>query len=98
MNSKTYISIKTFCAAHQVDESFVHILHEYEVLALTEKDKKQVVPVESLPILEKMVRLNKELHINPEGLQVIHQLLHQVQGLQEEVGLLKRKLDVYRDE
>jgi hypothetical protein len=98
MNSKTFISIKTFCTAHQVEESFVRILHEYDVLAIQEQDKQQVVPVEELPTLEKMVRLNKELDINPEGLQAIHRLLQQIQGLQEEVDSLKRKLDLLGDE
>jgi len=98
MNSKTFISIKTFCTAHQVEESFVRILHEYDVLAIQEQDKEQVVPVEELPTLEKMVRLNKELDINPEGLQAIHRLLQQIQGLQEEVDILKRKLDLFGDE
>jgi len=98
MNSKTFISIKTFCTAHQVEESFVRILHEYDVLAIQEQDKEQVVPVEELPTLEKMVRLNKELDINPEGLQAIHRLLQQIQGLQEEVDILKRKLDLFGNE
>ena len=98
MNSKTYISIKSFCTAHEVEESFVRILHDYEVLVIEEQNKEQVVPVEALPTLEKMVRLNKELNINPEGLQAIHLLLQQIQTLQEEVDLLRRKMNLFGDE
>ena len=98
MNSKPYISIKSFCTAHEVEESFVQILHEYEVLVIEKRNKEQVVPLEALPTLEKMVRLNKELDINPEGLQAIHVLLKQIQELQEEVNLLKRKMNLYTDE
>lgn len=98
MSSKSYISIKSFCTAHEVEESFVQILHEYEVLAIEERNKEQVVPVEALPTLEKMVRLNKELDINPEGLQAVHLLLKQIQQLQEEVDILKRKMNLFQDE
>ena len=98
MNSKPYISIKSFCTAHEVEESFVQILHEYEVLVIEKRNKEQVVPLEALPTLEKMVRLNKELDINPEGLQAIHVLLKQIRELQEEVNLLKRKMNLYTDE
>jgi hypothetical protein len=98
MNSKSYISIKSFCIAHDVEESFVQILHEYEVLAIEEHNKEQVVSLEAMPTLEKMVRLNKELDINPEGLQAVHLLLKQIQQLQEEVDTLKRKMDVFRND
>ncbi|WP_409557715.1 chaperone modulator CbpM [Allomuricauda sp. SCSIO 64092] len=39
-----------------------------------------------------MVRLHKELDINPEGLHAIHQLLKQIHTLEQEVELLQRKL------
>ncbi len=95
MDSETHISIKTFCTIHKVDESFVQVLHEYEILAIEEQNKEPVLRVEALPVLEKMVRLNKELDINPEGLQAINQLLQQVQMLKQEVNTLQRKLKIY---
>lgn len=99
MNSDMYISIKTFCKINRVDESFVQVLNEYDILTIEKQNKEAVVALEALPILEKMVRLHKELDINPEGLHAIHQLLKQIYTLEQEVELLQRKLrnlDFYR--
>lgn len=93
MDSDKYISIKTVCKIHGVTESFVYELGEFEVLKLYTKDKEAQLPVEELVVLERMVRLNKELDINPEGLHAVHHLLKKLDKLQEELFVLKRKLD-----
>ncbi|MCB0373390.1 MAG: chaperone modulator CbpM [Muricauda sp.] len=93
MEQKNYISIKTFCQRHGVQESFVYAMYEYEILQIQDPQGEAMLFEEELPILEKMVRLHNELDINAEGLQAIHHLLRQVEGLQEEVASLKRKLD-----
>lgn len=93
MNSNKFISIKTFCKIHGVDESFVYELSEYDVLQLRVKNEEAQLPIEELVVLERMVRLNKELDINPEGLHAVHHLLKKLNKLQEELFVLKRKLD-----
>lgn len=94
MKSENYITIKTFCQHHDVEESFIYRLHEFEVLQIETRRQEPMLPLEELPILEKMIRLNKELDINPEGIHAVYQLLQQVEGLQKEVATLRRKLDL----
>ncbi|NAY92411.1 hypothetical protein GTQ34_10815 [Muricauda sp. JGD-17] len=93
MNPENYISIKTFCKHHAVEESFIHTMHEFELVTIESKSSEAVFPIEELPILEKMVRLNKELDINPEGIQAVYRLLEKVENLQQEVAALKRRLN-----
>ena len=93
MKQENYISVKTFCERHGVGESFVYAMYEYEILQVEYEEDEGKLHVEDLPILEKMVRLHNELHINPEGIQAIHHLLGQVENLQQEVASLKKKLD-----
>ncbi|MEZ4811607.1 MAG: chaperone modulator CbpM [Allomuricauda sp.] len=93
MTPENYIAIKTFCQHHGVEESFIYTLHEFELLQIESKHDEPMLYMEELPILEKMVRLNKELDINPEGIQAVYQLLQQVEGLQKEITILRRKLD-----
>lgn len=93
MNPKRYISIKTFCKYHRVEESFVHYMHEYELVRIVFEQGEAFLHDDELPVLEKMVRLHQELHINPEGLHAVHQLLQHVEALQQEVGRLRRKLN-----
>ena len=97
MTPENYITIKTFCQHHGVEESFIYTLHEFELLQIETRQEGPMLPMDELPILEKMVRLNKELDINPEGIQAVYQLLQQVEGLQKEVATLRRKLDMLDD-
>lgn len=92
MKPKRYISIKTFCKHHRVEESFVHYMHEYELVHIEFEQGEPFLHSDELPVLEKMVRLHQELNINPEGLQAVYQLLQHVEALQQEVGRLRRKL------
>lgn len=93
MKQENYISVKTFCQHHGVKESFVYSMYEFELLQIDDSTEEALLSTDELPILEKMVRLHKELDINPEGVQAVYHLLQQVEGLQEEVAALKRKLD-----
>jgi hypothetical protein len=93
MKQENYISVKTFCQHHGVKESFVYSMYEFELLQIDDSKEEALLSTDELPILEKMVRLHKELDINPEGVQAVYHLLQQVEGLQEEVTALKRKLD-----
>jgi len=93
MKQENYISVKTFCQHHGVKESFVYSMYEFELLQIDDSTEEALLSMDELPILEKMVRLHKELEINPEGVQAVYHLLQQVEGLQEEVAALKRKLD-----
>ncbi len=93
MHSGKFISIKTLCKIHKVEESFVYTLHEYDILELRQEREETWLHEDTLPLLEKMVRLNRDLNINPEGLQAVHVLLQRVHGLQQELLTVKRKLD-----
>ena len=93
MKKENYISIKTFCERHEVGESFVYSMCEYEILHVEQEKDEGMLHIEDLPLLEKMVRLHNELDINPEGIQAIYHLLGQVENLQQEVASLKKKLD-----
>lgn len=93
MKQENYISVKAFCRHHGVKESFVYSMYEFELLQIDDSKEEALLSTDELPILEKMVRLHKELDINPEGVQAVYHLLQQVEGLQEEVAALKRKLD-----
>ncbi|MDC6389595.1 chaperone modulator CbpM [Maribacter sp. PR1] len=97
MKNSTFIYIEEFCTIHNIETSLVHQLVEFEILTLKKTDNKEVIELEELPKLEKMVRLHQELEINPQGLQAIHHLLEQVNKLQEEILALRRKLNRFEE-
>lgn len=96
MEREKYISVKTFCELHGIQESFVHSMCEFELVRMDYVQEEALLPADELPLLEKMVRLHHELDINPEGIQAIHHLLGQVEELQQEVASLRRKLERFK--
>ncbi len=85
--------IKDFCSSHDIEESFIFELHEYELIDLGSVNNQQCIFIEELPKVEKMVRLHRDLNINLEGLGAIYHLLDRTIALQNEVQLLKKRLN-----
>ncbi len=86
------ILLQRFCSEYDVPVSFIEALSEYELIQL---DNNQGIPVEQINTIEKMIRLHYDLDINFEGLQAVHNLLNQIDELQEEVRRLNNRLDFY---
>lgn len=97
MDTKRYIPINEFCSYYSIDYSFIDSLEEIGLVEIIRVEEIPVIRQEKLPDLEKLIRLHRELHINPEGLDAISNLLHRVRALQEEVIRLQNKLHRYED-
>ena len=95
MNTEPLISLKTLCRHYEVEESFIYILNDFELFSIHNQQEEFFLHQQDLPLLEKMVRLHKELDINPEGLQAVYQLALQIERLQQEVQQLKTKLQIF---
>ena len=95
MDNKNLIQVKAFCHYHQIEMSFVNILHEFSLIEIQYIDDNGFIPQQQLPELEKMVRLNRELNINPEGLDAVLHLLQKIEEMQQEMNLLKNRLKLY---
>ena len=91
------ITIQKFCTYYKVPESFIDSLYDYELIeVVTEKDSRYV-SITQIKTIEKLMRLHFDLDINLEGIQAIYNLLNQVEDLQEQVNVLKNRLDFYED-
>ena len=73
----------------------MYTLDEFDILEIQQRQEEALLHVDALPLLEKMIRLHKDLRINPEGLQAINELLQKVQVLQQELEVLRRRLDTF---
>lgn len=95
MDTKNLISLRTFCMHYEIEESFVYTLNEYGIFQVKTKKQQPYLRHKDLPLLEKMIRLHKDLDINPEGIQAVYQLMKQVEELQLQVQQLKSKLNAF---
>lgn len=92
-----YINIKEFCLRHEIEEAFIDALREYELITIEIEDEQKYIRRDELSELERMVRLYRELGVNPEGIQIIQQLLHKIERYQQELQRLRNKLSRFED-
>lgn len=97
MEERTTIPAQEFCNHHQIQISFIRSLHEYGLIQVQKSNENDYLPADQLPELEKMVRLHFDLHINIEGIEAIHHLLHRVEDLQRELHVLRSRLRLYEE-
>jgi hypothetical protein len=91
------IALDEFCTSHQVEISFIRSLEEYGLIETIIIDETICVPDNELSKLEQIVRLHRELNINPEGIDAINYLLQRIGNMQNEITELKNKLDFYKE-
>ena len=91
-----YILITDFCTSHNIETHFVMELYEYGLVDVVVKEDTHYLPIQQLPIAEKILRLHSDLDINLEGIAVITRLLKRMEKMQNEITQLKNKLDLYR--
>ena len=96
--AKAYlISVTEFCAYHNIEFAFISNLKEFGLVEIVQDQQTDYIPEDQLEKLERMIRLHRELEINPEGLDTIDHLLGRMSRLQEEVIMLKNRLRLYED-
>ena len=97
MDTTQLISITQFCTHYNVPVRFITALQEYKLIEITITDSQDYLKTNQLNAIEKMMRLHYDLDINFEGIDAIYNLLKQVEQLQDEVRLLKNRLNAFQD-
>jgi hypothetical protein len=92
------IPANEFCSHHHIELSFLRSLHDYGFIALIDRDDNNFLEPDEVLLVEKFIRLYYDLHINLEGLDVIHRLLQRQHELINEITLLRNKLHFYEDQ
>ena len=95
MQEENLIPANEFCLHHNIEVSFIDSLKEYGLVVFTVIDDAPFITIKQLTELEKLVRLRYELDINLEGIDAIIHLLKKLQGMQDEIIILKNKLRLY---
>ena len=98
MERTHYITAAEFCQRYGVAFSFISTLHQSGLIQLQEDEKEPLIDVEQLSDLEKYARLHYDLEINAAGIEAITYLLQRIQQQQQEIGVLKAKLQLYESD
>jgi len=89
------ISVQQFCVHYNVPQSFIDSLSNFELIELIDLDTHKHIALKDIAHVEKLMRMHYELQVNFEGLDVINNMLAKINSLQNELEVLKNKLDFY---
>ena len=95
MENENLVLIAQFCLHHQVEKSFLASLHEFGLINIIVVDDEHYLYGDELNKIEKIVRLHDELGINFEGIDAINALLDQIEMLQQELLIVKNRLEIF---
>ena len=97
METTDMIVLGEFCTSHQVEVSFVRSLEEHGLIETIIVNETVCIQENVLPRLEQIVRLHQELNINSEGVDAIINLLKRIENMQNEITILRNKLNFYKE-
>jgi hypothetical protein len=98
MDMQEYIPINLFCSQHQVEITLMSSLQTYGLIELIKINDTEYIQTQQLAEAESIVRLYRELDINPEGIDAIINLLHRIKEMQTQIQELKNRLKIYEED
>jgi len=97
METTDMIVLNEFCTSHHVEVSFVRTLEEHGLIETIIENETLYIQENELSKLEQIVRLHQELNINSEGVDAIINLLKRIENMQNEITVLRNKLNFYEE-
>jgi hypothetical protein len=98
METNNLVLVEQCCSNLEVEFSFINSLDDSGLIEVIILDDKKYISIDHLKRLERAIHFHYELNINIEGIDVIHNLLDQIDDLQEELRIAKNKLNLYDSE
>lgn len=95
MNTDNLILLKTVCSNYQVELSFFTHLNEIGLIEIEIIEQTPYIHESQIEDIERMIRLYHELEINPEGIDVVLNLLQKIDRLQKDLIVTKNRLNLY---
>ncbi|MEB2781578.1 chaperone modulator CbpM [Algoriphagus sp. C2-6-M1] len=95
MAQQELILIETLCTHYEIEVSFVDSLSSLGLIEIQTIEQTRFIPEAKISDLEKMIRIHQDLEVNPEGIDVIFNLLRKVDDLTSELAATKNRLKRY---
>jgi hypothetical protein len=93
METTHLLPLPQFCQLYNIEFSFIDSLQDYGLIEIITVEETQYIHNEHLGDLEKLIRLHYDLEINMEGIDVISHLLKRMDEMQEELNVLRNRLN-----
>ncbi|WP_378186118.1 chaperone modulator CbpM [Aquimarina sp. W85] len=95
MITKEYILTQDLCNRYNINTSFVKLLEEKELIEIYHIKEKYYIHIDQIGRFEHILRLNTELGVNIDGIEVIQHLLNKIEKLQQVNLKLRNRLQLF---
>lgn len=95
MKTDDKILLQKISTHYQVELSFFNHLHDLGLIEIEIMEQSPYIHENQMPNLERMIRLHNDLKVNPEGIDVIFNLLEKIDHLQKELMATHNRLRLF---
>lgn len=97
MSEEKLILVERLCNHYQVEMSLFSELRDFGIIEIRTIEDSYFIHEDKISIVEKVVRMKKDLNINLEGIDTVLNLLDKINDLQAELNTVKNRLRLYED-
>lgn len=98
MKNEELILVSELCVHYKVEPQFFSSLHQAGLIEVWVIEDVNYIHQNVVDNLERMVRLHHDLNVNPEGIDVVFNLLDRIENQNAELNRLKNRLRLYEDD
>lgn len=95
MRTDNLILLKTVSSHYQLELSFFTHLHDLGLIEIEVMEQSSYIRENQIHNLERMIRMHHDLEVNPEGIDVVFNLLQKIERLQKDLNTTKNRLRLY---
>lgn len=97
MKSDNWILLQTLSSYYQIELSFFTNLGDLGLIEIEIMEQSPYIHENQVHNLERIIRLHNELEVNPEGIDVVINLLQKIEQLQNDLKTAQNRLRLYEN-
>jgi hypothetical protein len=97
MNTENLILLQTVCSHYQVELSFFTHLSEIGLIEIEIVEQSPYIRENQIKDIERIIRIHHELEVNPEGIDVVFNLLQKIDRLEKDLIATRNRLKLYEN-
>ncbi len=98
MNKEKLIPIEQLSIHYEIEMSLFYELQDFDIIEILSVEDSNFIHEDKVSVIEKVVRMQKDLNINLEGVDAVLNLLDKINDLQTELNVVKNRLRLYEDQ
>lgn len=97
MSDLEFIPVDDLCHHYDVELSFFTRLSDFGLIEVITVEQVRCIPAERVGQFEKILRLQNELDLNLEGIDVVLNLLGRIDRMEQQMNSMRGKLRLFED-